>query len=101
VSTTVQRAHNGNPRCDNPARFDARRQFVPRTSSRLRPCERRGRSLFVCARLQDAGVEGNAMTDKDRQHQRVRLAPYGCVPNWLLFVAGAVSAMAAVLASSL
>jgi hypothetical protein len=41
------------------------------------------------------------MTDKDRQHQRVRLALYGCVPDWLLVVAGAVSAMAAVLASSL
>jgi hypothetical protein len=42
------------------------------------------------------------MTDKDRQRQRVRLAPHGRLPNWLLVVvAGAVSAMAAVFAGSL
>jgi hypothetical protein len=42
------------------------------------------------------------MTDKDRQRQRVRLAPHGRLPNWLLvLVAGVVSAMAAVLAGSI
>jgi hypothetical protein len=42
------------------------------------------------------------MTEKDRQRQRARLAPHGRLPNWLLVVvAGAVSAMAAVLAGAL
>jgi hypothetical protein len=60
--------------------------------------------LFLPAYLQDTGGEDrfSPMTDKDRQRQRVRLAPHGRVPNWLLVVvAGAVSAMAAVLAGSL
>jgi hypothetical protein len=42
------------------------------------------------------------MTDKDRQRLRSRRTPRGRVPNWLLVVvAGAVSAMAAVLAGSM
>lgn len=42
------------------------------------------------------------MTDKDRQRRRMRLAPHGRLPNWLLVVvAGAVSAMAAVLSGRL
>jgi hypothetical protein len=59
--------------------------------------------LFLPPRLQDTGGEDiDPMTDKDRQRQRVRPAPHGRVPNWLLVVvAGAVSAMAAVLAGSL
>jgi hypothetical protein len=42
------------------------------------------------------------MTDLQRQRQRERLAPHGRLPNWLLVVvAGALSAMAAVLAGTL
>ena len=42
------------------------------------------------------------MTAKDRQRQRMRLAPHGRLPNWLLvIVAGAVSAAAAVFAGAL
>jgi hypothetical protein len=51
-------------------------------------------------RVQDTRSEDidTTMTDKDRQRQRVRLAPHGRVPNWLLVVvAGVVSATAAVL----
>jgi hypothetical protein len=41
------------------------------------------------------------MTEKDRVRQRMRLAPHGRLPNWLLVVvAGALSAVAAVLAGS-
>jgi hypothetical protein len=61
------------------------------------------RLLFLRPVVQDTGGEDiDDVTDKDRQRQRTRLAPHGRVPNWLLVVvAGAVSAMAAVLAGSL
>jgi hypothetical protein len=70
----------------------------------MNPAIAGSRLLFLPPRLQDTGGEDidTPMTDKDRQRQRVRLAPQGRVPNWLLVVvAGAVSAMAAVLAGSI
>jgi hypothetical protein len=59
--------------------------------------------LFSPPSVPDTGGEDiDTMTDKDRQRQRGRHAPHGRVPNWLLVVvAGAVSAMAAVLAGSM